>query len=397
MSASLALLVITAALSAMMLAIVWSLRRCGLPGVREWCHANLIVTCALALFALRGTIPDVLSIVAANTALGWALCMFYAGTARFCGRTPPWRWLIASCSAVAAGIVVLRYGVDLFNARVVLVSVFHAALCAGVGILLIRARPIGRPGSHCLTTAAFALTFAFGHTARGVFAALSMIGDSLSSPGLNIVFLTLGALVMPALSMGAVLMIHDRLVRQLEAIANTDTLTGVASRKAYEDEATRELAHAARGGPMPALVIIDIDRFKSVNDTWGHAAGDVVLRDFARVATGEIRAADRLARLGGEEFVILLPGTGEGEARHVAERIRARAEANPVETMFGTVHYTVSGGVATWRAGESLAQLAARADAALYHAKLSGRNRIVAQSELPHNALRPSIRPASMV
>lgn len=401
MSASLALLVITAALSAMMLAIIWSLRRCGLPGVRDWCHANLIVTLALALFALRGVVSDVLSIVVANTALAWALCVFYAGTVRFCGGTPPWRRLVAACGVLGVGIVILRYGVDAFDARVMLVSVFHAFLCAGVGITLIRRRPVDRPASHFLTTATFALGFAFGHTVRGIAAALAMLGDSLASPGLNIVFLTLGALVMPALSMGSVLMIHDRLVRRLEAIANTDALTGVASRKVYEDEAARELARAVRGGPSPALVIVDIDRFKSVNDTWGHAAGDAVLREFARVAAEEIRATDRIARLGGEEFVILLPATGEGEARHVAERIRARAEANAVETMFGTVHYTISGGVATWRRGESLAQLSARADAALYHAKLSGRNRMVGQSDLPHDARGPAsadpTRPASLV
>ncbi|CAG2134857.1 GGDEF domain-containing protein [Cupriavidus plantarum] len=402
MSAPIALLVITAALSAMMLAIVWSLRRCGLPGVREWCHANFVATLALALFALRGNVPDVLSIVVANAALAWALCMFYAGTVLFCGGRPPWRLLIAGTAGVAMGVIALRYLVDAFAARVSLVSVFHAVLCAGVGITLIRHRPPGRTASHFLTTATFALCFAIAHTARGTMAAMAMLGDSITAPGLNIAFLTLGALVMPALTMGAVLMIHDTLVRRLEAIANTDTLTGVASRKAYEEEAARALALAMRGGPTPALVIIDIDRFKSVNDTWGHAAGDAVLREFARVTGEEIRATDRLARLGGEEFVILLPATGEAEARHVAERVRARAAANPVETLFGTVHYTVSGGVATWRAGESLAQLSARADAALYRAKVGGRNRMVGQSELIDGAAasapdRTSARDASTV
>ncbi len=390
MSAPIALLVITAALSAMMLAIVLSLRRCGLPGVQEWCHANLVATVALVLFALRGNISDVLSVVVANAALAWAICMFYAGTVLFCGGRPPWRMLIAGTAGVAVSIAALRYVVDDFAARVALVSAFHALLCAGVGITLLTRRPRNRTASHFLTTATFALGFALAHAARGAMAAMAMLGDGITAPGLNVAFLTLGALVMPALTMGAVLMIHDSLVRRLEAIANTDTLTGVASRKAYEDEAARELARAMRGGPTPALVIIDIDRFKSVNDTWGHAAGDTVLREFARVAGEEIRASDRLARLGGEEFVILLPATGEAEARHVAERVRARAAANAVDTLFGTVHYTVSGGVATWRAGESLAQLSARADAALYRAKLTGRNRMVGQSELVDGLTAPA-------
>src|SRR5262245_45907748 len=112
MSAPIALLVITAALSAMMLAIVLSLRRCGLPGVHEWCHANLVATVALVLFALRGNIPDVLSVVVANATLAWAICMFYAGTVLFCGGKPPWRMLVVGTAGVAVSIAALRYVVD---------------------------------------------------------------------------------------------------------------------------------------------------------------------------------------------------------------------------------------------------------------------------------------------
>ncbi|MGO4304490.1 GGDEF domain-containing protein [Cupriavidus sp. RAF12] len=383
MSAPHALLIITAALSAMMLAIIWSLCRSDLPGVTDWCMANLIVTGALILFALRGVIPDFLSVVVANAALCLALCVFYAGTVRFCGGSPSWRLLAGVVVATTIGVVALRYGIDSFQGRVVVVSVPHASLCALVAWTLLRARSRGRPNSHAITTAMFALSFAVGHTTRGVLAACSLMGDSLTADGINTAFLALGALVMPALSMGAVLMIHDSLVRRLEAIANTDALTGVMSRKAYEDEAQRELTRALRDGRAPALLIIDIDRFKNVNDTWGHAAGDTVLRAFAQLAAGEIRASDRLARLGGEEFVVLLPATSEAEARKVAERIRQRAEDSPVTAEFGTVRYTISGGVATWQPGESLARLSARADAALYQAKVSGRNRMVGESELP--------------
>ena len=384
MSAPLALLVITAALGAMMLAIVWSLRRCGLPGVRDWCQANLIATVALVLFALRGMVPDVLTVVVANTALAWALCMFYAGTERFCGTTPPWRWLIVGTVGVAVGIAALRYVVDDFSARVALVSVFHALLCAGISLTLIRHRPRDRAASHFLTTATFALGFALAHATRGVLAAMSMLGDSLSAPGLNVVFLTLGALVMPALTMGAVLMIHDSLVRRLEAIANTDALTGVASRKAYEDEAARELARAVRGGPSPALVIIDIDRFKSVNDTWGHAAGDAVLREFARARMRSATWRASASPVAGSRITNSSPPSRA--SRSVARISSPATRANSRST----VHYTVSGGVATWRAGETLAQLSARADAALYRAKLDGRNRTVGQSELAGGAMGAS-------
>ncbi len=383
MPAQLHLQTITAALGALMLAIIWSLRRCGLPGVREWYLANLTVTVALVLFALRGVVSDVLSIVVANAALAWALALFYAGTVRFCGGEPRWRALIGATLALTAGIVVWRYVVDVFNTRVVMVSAFHATLCALVGITLLRRRPAGGSSGEYLTTAAFALFFAVAHVARGVLSAFSVMDDprTFASPTLTITFLTLGALVMPALTMGAVLMIHDAMVRKLQAIANTDALTGVLSRKAYEDDAERELVRTARGGGALALLIIDIDHFKAVNDTYGHAAGDAVLREFARTAGTALRPADRFGRLGGEEFAVLLPATPPAEALRVAERIRACAEANTVHGPFGIVRYTISAGMASWHPGEPLAQLTVRADAALYAAKMAGRNRIVAAGD----------------
>jgi diguanylate cyclase (GGDEF)-like protein len=385
MSVPTALLVITAALSAMMLAIVWSLRRCGVPGVADWCHANLIVTLALALFALRGQISDLLSIVLANAALCWALAMFYAGCVRFTGGQPRWGRLAAGTLATMAVVVAWRYVFEVFSTRVVAVSAFHAVLCALTGITLIRRRPRGRAGNYHLTTAAFALFFAAGHAARGLLSAFSLMGDpySLQSPGLNTLFLTLGALVMPALTMGAVLMIHDTMVRRLEAIANTDGLTGVMSRKAWEEMASRAIAKAGHGNATLALVIVDIDRFKTVNDTYGHAAGDAVLREFAGLAAAQVRAADGLGRLGGEEFAVLLPATRLADALPIAERIRTGAEQQRVRIgdLGATVRYTISGGVAVLRRGESLAQLCARADAALYRAKLEGRNRIVAHDD----------------
>ncbi|CAG2146957.1 hypothetical protein LMG31506_03514 [Cupriavidus yeoncheonensis] len=385
MSVPTALLVITAALSAMMLAIVWSLRRCGLPGVPDWCNANLAVTMALPLFALRGQISDMLSVVAANAALAWALAMFYAGCVRFCGGQPRWGRLAVGALATMAVVVTWRYVYDVFTTRVAAVSAFNTVLCVLTGITLIRKRPRGRAGSYHLTTAAFALFFATGHAARGLLSAFSLMGDpySLQSLGLNALFLTLGALVMPALSMGAVLMIHDTMVRRLEDIANTDGLTGVMSRKAWEDMGGREIARAAHGHPPLALVIVDIDRFKAVNDTYGHAAGDAVLKGFAGLAAAQIRATDGVGRLGGEEFAVLLPATRMADALRLAERIRTGAEQHCVQIgdHGAAVRYTISGGIACLRPGESLAQLSARADAALYRAKLEGRNRIVAHDD----------------
>ncbi len=385
MSDPFALLAVTTLLSVMMLAIVWSLRRCGQPGVTLWWQANLTAMVALLLITLRDRIPDALSIVVANGALAWGLALFHAGIARFCGRQPPWRTMIAGTLAVVAGIVTWRYVFNDFNTRVVIVSAFHATFCACAGYVLVRYRPRARPASHYLTTAGFAFFLSAAHALRGVLSALSIMDHpaTTSTPGLNAAFLVLGALAMPGLTMGAVLMIHDAMVRQLEAVANTDFLTGVMSRKAFENEAARELARAGRGGPAPVLLIIDIDHFKTVNDTFGHAAGDAVLVEFARLAAASLRAPDSIGRMGGEEFVVLLPASSLEAARPAAERIRLLAEGSRVSGPFGTVRYTVSGGYARWHPGESLAQLTARADTALYMAKLSGRNRMLAHVPAP--------------
>ena len=392
MSDPFALQAVTTLLGIMMLAIVWSLRRCGQPGVTLWWQANLTGMAALLLFTLRGMIPDVLSIVVANGALAWALALFHAGISRFCGREPPWRAMVAGTLAVVAGIVTWRYGFNDFNTRVVIVSAFHATFCACAGYVLVRYRPRGRSASHYLTTAGFAFFLSAAHALRGVLSALSVMDHpaTTSTPGLNAAFLVLGALAMPGLTMGAVLMIHDAMVRQLEAVANTDFLTRVMSRKAFENEAGRELARAERGGRPPVLLIVDIDHFKAVNDTFGHAAGDAVLVEFARAAAASLRAPDRIGRMGGEEFVVLLPASSMEEARHAAERIRALAEESPVSGPFGTVRYTVSGGYAAWHPGESLAQLTTRADTALYMAKLSGRNRMLAHEPAPAAAHVPA-------
>lgn len=405
MTTALALLAITTALAGMMLAIVWSLRRCGLPGVGDWWRANLLLTAAMILITTRGFVPDVLSVLVANVGLAWALALFHVGVQRFCGRPPPWRTLLAGTGAVAAGIVYWRYVDDDVNARVLVVSVFHGAVCMWTGLTLWRNRPrpghdrhgmplplpggnrrrdaVRGPRAPWIITAGFALLFAVGHGIRGMVSLDALLaGDTLAAPGFHPVFLAVGALVMPAMTMGAVLMIHGAIVERLEAVANTDYLTGVLSRKAFEEQAARVLAFAeARGMPV-ALLIVDVDHFKVVNDTHGHAAGDAVLTAFSAAVADTIRQGDLIGRLGGEEFAVLLPGASDHEASRIAERVRAAAAAQMVRWHGVVIPYTVSGGLASWQKGEDFAALAARADTALYVAKLAGRNRTRSHEEM---------------
>ncbi len=162
----------------------------------------------------------------------------------------------------------------------------------------------------------------------------------------------------------------------LEILARTDALTGVLNRGAIVMELEREAERAAREGVPLGLGMLDIDHFKLVNDTHGHAAGDAVLCEVVRRVLGVMRPYDSFGRFGGEEFLVLVPGSGERELRDVLERIRSVIGSAAIVVDGHELAVTVSLGGAT-RGRESADDLIARADDALYAAKEQGRDRVV--------------------
>ncbi|WP_102107418.1 sensor domain-containing diguanylate cyclase [Oceaniglobus roseus] len=164
---------------------------------------------------------------------------------------------------------------------------------------------------------------------------------------------------------------------ELRMIATTDALTGLRTRRDWQEQVRREIALSARSGRPLSVAIMDIDHFKAVNDTYGHRTGDLLLSEVARVLLNRLRATDLVGRLGGEEFAVALPETTADEAREVVERVRlavARIETSSPEAP--TVRCTISGGIAQLQDGETLDALCNRADHALYTAKGDGRNRL---------------------
>jgi diguanylate cyclase (GGDEF)-like protein len=162
----------------------------------------------------------------------------------------------------------------------------------------------------------------------------------------------------------------------LAAASRTDPLTGLANRRAFEEELGRAVARAGRSGAPLSLVALDVDRFKAVNDGHGHPAGDAVLRELAARARAAARAGDLAARVGGEEFALLLPGAPLAGAVELAERLRAAIAAAPVDVGIARLSVTASLGCATLAPGERPEALLARADARLYEAKRDGRDRV---------------------
>ncbi len=188
--------------------------------------------------------------------------------------------------------------------------------------------------------------------------------------------------------------------QQLQNMAMHDALTGLLNRRAFEIQAEQAISRARRDGTSLAALMLDLDHFKRINDQYGHPAGDAVLKFTADVMAASVRETDLMARVGGEEFMVLLPGSSPQAALEVAEKVRQRVtHAPPALNTVWQVHISASVGVACFAPGHmgSFEQLYAQADQALYEAKRLGRNRVVQSagclsSTNPHNSddLKPS-------
>ncbi len=165
---------------------------------------------------------------------------------------------------------------------------------------------------------------------------------------------------------------------QLQELSGTDDLTKLANRRRFMEQFTNEFARAKRYGSELSFLILDLDFFKQINDSYGHLAGDSVLIQVGNVMKESIRTSDLVARYGGEEFTLLLPETGSKGCRIYAERIRNRIETLEFDAAGKQIHITVSGGIASYleTGSNSVDELLRKGDGALYCAKKSGRNRI---------------------
>jgi diguanylate cyclase (GGDEF)-like protein len=167
--------------------------------------------------------------------------------------------------------------------------------------------------------------------------------------------------------------------RELLRLTRLDGLTGLYNRSTFVEVSRQELARAQRQTSNTTILLLDLDFFKHVNDTWGHPAGDAVLKNVAFIANNSVRATDLVGRLGGEEFIVLLPNTSLEAARGLAEKLRANIERHPTPWESGVIKTTISIGLASTTAAEKLDfdLLYTAADKALYLAKERGRNQVV--------------------
>lgn len=387
------LFLVMMAMSAVMMLVLSSQTNSGARGIREWLIANAMAVGAMPLFAARGHIPGLLSIELGNALLIGTSVMMYVGFRRHLGQSVPRRALGFFAAVTMAAVVALHYGIDSTPLRVVVVSLLHGGLCMAMCASVWKSLPTaGRRYPHVFTIGA-TVGVGIGLFLRGAAYGARVAGwlPHVDVPTLDLVFFACGVLSIPTLTLGAVMMANAEIIARATYAADHDHLTGAPSRRAFFAVAERECTQAGRKAAPLSLLLFDVDHFKRINDTHGHAAGDRVLVEIVERTMAVLRNRDCCGRLGGEEFAVLLPATAADTALQVAERLRAALQRAPHDlyldrgtdkgTEKGTntgIGYTVSIGVATLEPGETVASLLSRADTALYAAKSAGRNRVMA-------------------
>lgn len=388
----LAMIIASSLMMAASMAVVgWGRRR---DGLGRWAAALLVNAIGHLLIMLRGLIPDLLSIVVGNLMLSSVFVGMIAAVYQFQGRPVRWPLLLAPPLLV---LVFVSVFIDNFPARVSFVGLVIGlqAVWALLAALSHRHATVGR-GQWLLVAGLLLEAVVLGVRALVAISTHSEATNILQSSALQtLTFLATFSVVLVS-SVGFVFMSRDRADENNRVLAALDPLTGVANRRSLIAALDRDMARAQRMREPMALMMVDIDYFKDVNDRYGHPAGDRVLRSVVNVLRQRVRAQDLVGRYGGEEFMVLLPGTGLTGAEQLArelckavEESRCPADGVPGPGIAVTVSIGVFGG--RLESGDSWDMLIAAADRALYQAKNNGRNRV----EVATGLRRPSAQLAA--
>ncbi|MFM0023168.1 GGDEF domain-containing protein [Paraburkholderia azotifigens] len=358
----------------LMALVMFSLGR-GFPanirGVGHWAWGALVVSMSAMLLALRGSIGDWLSIVVANVGLILGTGLWLIGSQLFFGLRPSRRFVAL---LLVIGVIAMSWMTWAHPSVAGRTLCMSAILTATFGLNSFTMLRFGKGSNTAIFVGSMQLVQTVVTAARGV----SMFVPAWASTGLfapdliQKIYLITGALMSLTVTVGLLFVAMDRLRNHLEQQSFMDPLTGLLNRRAFLSVHQQEREKTMRTGGLLSLLLIDLDHFKRVNDTYGHATGDRILIDFAKRVAEMLPAPGHVARWGGEEFAVLLPRVRPDEARDHAERIRQRIAQKDDATLPG---YTCSIGVACMAASDAtIEQLARDADEALYSAKRGGRN-----------------------
>ncbi len=343
-------------------------------GVLWWAAADIVLAASIPMMA-SGVSTGAPAVVVAITLLNLSPALIWASARAVNRRHIDFAlvgagailWLIAYATPVFRASPGMQVGLNLL-----IVAVF--LLAAAYEFWHARAERLTARGPLIVLLVLHAC-FSVGGALDAFFGALSPDGLTVLRNWLGFVHLETLAFIIGT-SIFTVAMARERNELVAKIAANTDALTGVATRRAFYDQGEGILAATIEQDSSLAVILFDLDTFKSINDTFGHGPGDEVLKAFGDAALKTLRSSDLIGRLGGEEFGALLPGASIGAAYVAAERIRVSFAEACGKIEGGAIKATVSAGIAQTHAGTTLDTLLHAADLALYRAKIAGRNRV---------------------
>ncbi len=348
------------------------------PGTRWWIGGFAVLATGFCVNGLQNLLPPLLGLTGGTTLLVAGVGLLLIGTQRFLDaptRHEP--WVVAAVAVTVVSSMLLLLVWPSVNGRIAVSNVTIAGLLVAFSVLLVRHAPPVLYSPARLTAAAGIVIAALLMVRSAVALASPPFDTALQNSLINVLLYFCSALAQLALGLGCYFMLMIRRNAALQALSATDPLTGSLNRRGLETVTARVEHDFRRTQAVFSVIAMDLDHFKSINDKHGHAAGDAVLQRVVAESRNNLRGDSVIARLGGEEFCVLLPGCKCEDAHTVAERIRlAFAEAR-VDAGGASIRCTVSMGVAQCHNDAAdFAAVCKEADAALYRAKGAGRNRV---------------------
>ena len=373
------IIVTSVTLSVTTIAIIgsWYINR-RMPCAKYWAISHLLLSLGTVLQSTQGQVPPYFSIALANVLIASGFYWAWMGVRLFQHRD---RFTILTYLLLVTGLVIVHGVLGLERegliARTILMSSIVSVLSFLVAMELLKDKKSLSFSSRFAATVFGIMGTMFALRLLGA-GLLPEVGDLISG-GEHTAFTYLVAIVFNILiAFSYVLMLSERLNTQLQNMADTDVLTGLLSRRAFIDRMKRILSRAQHDNTALSFLVLDIDNFKNINDTYGHFTGDELLKKYADVMKGCFRSEDIIGRLGGEEFAIAISNIDNAAAVKVAERLRSEIENVSILCNDKPVSTTISIGIADLHKNvNGYETLFREADAALYRAKNMGRNRII--------------------
>jgi diguanylate cyclase (GGDEF)-like protein len=357
-----------------------------LEAARFWTGSAFAAAFGASLAMLRFAVDSLLPLLTGGTVVIFATCLAAMGIKRFYDQPISWRATALITGSSLAGLTFFIVGYDSMTMRILIYSLGQALpLALTLKLLLSRRDGHSNPGARLAGIVAVLIIGLYTLRAGGSLLHIGVEFSFIQSNPVQWVMLLALMFLSMTFNFGFLLMAIDRLRNEVADLALLDDLTGVGNRRYLLARLTEECARSERSGEPFALLVIDLDGFKGINDTYGHAAGDACLQHFTLMAQTRLRPSDMLARTGGDEFCIVLPSSTLREGAMIARRVLDVCRQDAEHCVGADVPIAVSIGVAQWtrETGAFPDRLIAAADQALYAAKNEGRNRYAVYDPSP--------------